>query len=54
MVGNCHLNRPLGETIKKSKLFSEVEIVYFHPKFSTSMMGLTALINDQIYGWATK
>lgn len=54
LVGNCYLNRPIGDQIQDSKLFTDVEIVKFNPRFTQFMMGVGTLISFEVYGWATK
>ena len=54
LVGNCHLNRAIAESITSSHLFSDVQVVNFTPTFSFSMGGMEKLVSFQIYGWATK
>ena len=54
LSGNCHLNRPIGEQIKNSALFSSTDIVEFSPIFKQFMMGIPKLLRFEIYGWATK
>ena len=48
--GNCHLNRPIGDQITNSGLFSTTEIV----KFNFGMFNRHGFFDDHIYGWATK
>lgn len=54
LCGNCHLNRSIGKSIQDSALFNTVKVVHFTPQFTSKMGGIMLLIQNMIYGHATK